>query len=247
MPYYSLTPNAVLPIALLSLLCLPIASVNSQTGTTAHPVRASHSADDFEVLFDGSSLENFRGYRSAKIGAGWKIDGQALMFDGSGGGDIMTKKEYANFELVFEWKVSEGANSGVMYRVSTGDRAPYFSGPEYQVLDDSRHRDGKNELTSAASLYGLYAPAGKELKPVGSWNSAKIVLAGNRVQHWLNGKKVVEAELESADWNERVNNSKFKTWAKFGKNDKGHICFQDHGDKIWFRNIKIRSVSADRP
>ena len=164
------------------------------------------------------------------------------MFDGSGGGDIMTKEKYSDFELTFHWKVTDGANSGVMYRVTTGDSAPYLSGPEYQILDDSKHRDGNNKLTSAGALYGLYVAADKEVKPVGQWNSAKIVQRGNAVEHWLNGKKVVSAEIGSEDWNKRVDGSKFKTWKKFGASQSGHIAFQDHGDKVWFKDIKIKSL-----
>ena len=194
------------------------------------------------VLFDGSSLDHFRGYKDQEIGKGWKIVDETLSFDGSGGGDIMTKEKFSDFELSFQWKVTEGANSGVMYRVTTGDGAPYFSGPEYQILDDSKHRDGKNELTSAASLYGLYKAEGKSLKPVGDWNQAKIVHQGNRIEHWINGKKVVDAVIGSDDWNERRNNSKFKTWKKFGASQTGHICFQDHGDQVWFKDIKIKKL-----
>ncbi len=219
-------------LLVVALICLPQVSFGQ------------NSADDnVEVLFDGTNLEHWRGYKSEEVGAGWKIVDGNLMFDGeSGGGDIVTKKEYANFELMFDWKVTEGANSGVMYRVSMGDGAPYFSGPEYQVLDDDVHRDGQNPKTSAAALYGLYVAEGKELNAVGEWNEAKIVLNGNRVEHWLNGTKVVDAELQSDDWNERVGNSKFKSWEKFGKNQSGHIAFQDHGDQVWFRNIRVRNL-----
>lgn len=205
--------------------------------------KAAEKSESVVTLFDGKSLDNFRGYKDDKVGKGWKIDDGALMFDGeSGGGDIMTKEQYEDFELSFDWKVDAGANSGVMYRVTTGDNAPYFTGPEYQVLDDTKHHDGKKEITSAGSLYGLYKPSGKSLKKVGQWNSAKIVLHGKKIEHWLNGKKVVEAEVDSEDWTNRVNGSKFKNWKKFGKNAKGHICFQDHGDKVWYRNIKVKSL-----
>lgn len=210
---------------------------------TKADAKTSDSSKDVVTLFDGKSLENFRSYKDDKVGKGWKIDDGTLMFDGeSGGGDIMTKAQFDNFELMFDWKVSEGANSGVMYRVTTGDGASYFTGPEYQILDDSKHHDGKKEITSAGSLYALYKPADKKLKKVGEWNSAKIVLNGKKIEHWLNGKKVVAAELGSEDWTERVNGSKFKNWKKFGKNAKGHICFQDHGDKVWFRNIKVKPI-----
>ena len=177
------------------------------------PINSSQSKNpNTDVLFDGTSLEQFRGYKNDDIGKGWKIVDGTLMFDGkSGGGDIMTKKQYDNFELTFEWKVAEGANSGVTYRVSTGDPAPYFSGPEYQILDDAKHRDGKNEKTSAAALYGLYKANGKSLKKVGEWNSAKIVLDGNKLEHWVNGKKVVSTELGSDDWNQRVEKERMRT------------------------------------
>ena len=202
--------------------------------------------ENVHVLFDGTNLDQWRGYGSEEIGAGWKIDDGCLMFDGeSGGGDIVTRESFDNFELTFEWKVSEAANSGIMYRVSLGDPAPYFSGPEYQILDDGGHRDGQNVKTSAASLYAMYAPEGKTLREVGEWNTAKIVLNGNKVEHWLNGEKVVDAELHSDDWNERLANSKFKTWEKFGKNEGGHIAFQDHGDQVWFRNIKVKVLEDE--
>lgn len=192
------------------------------------------------VLFDGQSLDQFRGYHKEEIGAGWKVKDGTLHFDGTkGSGDIITKQEFENFVLKFQWKISEGGNSGVMYRVSLGDKKPYLSGPEYQVLDDAKHHDGKKPSTSAGSLYALYVPQNKQLKPVGQWNTSKIVLNGSKVEHWLNGSKVVDAEIGSADWKTKVEASKFKTWEKFGKNSKGHLCFQDHGNKVWYRSITV--------
>ena len=196
------------------------------------------------VLFEGKTLDQFRGYDKEEIGAGWKVEDGTLHFDGTkGSGDIVTKQEFKNFVLKFEWKISEGGNSGVMYRVSLGDKKPYLSGPEYQVLDDSKHHDGKKPSTSAGSLYALYVPQNKTLNPVGQWNTSKIVLNGSKVEHWLNGNKVVDAEIGSADWKEKVEASKFKTWEKFGKNDKGHLCFQDHGNKVWYRSITVDVLS----
>ena len=194
-----------------------------------------------EILFDGKSLDNFRGYKQEKIGDGWKVIDGALVFEGSGG-DIITKKEYENFELTFEWKISEGGNSGVMYRVKLGDNAPYKTGVEYQILDNDKHADGKNRATSAGSLYALYPPGDEKPKAVGEWNTSKIVAEGDKVEHWLNGVRVVEAEFGSDDWNEKVGSSKFATWKKFAKSKKGHIAFQDHGDKVSYRKIKIKST-----
>ncbi len=203
-------------------------------------------SDDFQVLFDGSSLDAWRGYRQTRIGRGWRIDDGALHFDGSGGGDIVTKSEFGDFELVFEWRVASGANSGVMYRVSLGDQAPYLTGPEYQILDDDNHADGRNPSTSAGSLYALYAPENKTLKPVGAWNEARIVVVGHQVEHWLNGVKVVSCVIGSDDWNDRVAKSKFSQWTKFAQNARGHICFQDHGDQVWFRNIRVREIASEK-
>ena len=196
--------------------------------------------DPFVSLFDGKTTNGWRGYFKEEVGKGWKVVDGALMFDGTGGGDIATVKEYGNFTLKFEWKVEEGSNSGIMYRVSLGDRAPYFSGPEYQILDDAKHRDGKNPKTSAASLYALYDPAGKKLAKVGEWNTGKIVLQGSKVEHWVNGQKVISADMASDEWKEKVGKSKFANWKKFGKNSSGHIVLQDHGDRVWYRNIEIK-------
>ncbi|MEM8681234.1 MAG: DUF1080 domain-containing protein [Planctomycetota bacterium] len=193
------------------------------------------------ALFDGQSLSGWRGYNSEDAPEGWQVVDGTLHRSG-GGGDIMTADEYDNFELTLDWKISEAGNSGIMYRVSKGDSAPYISGPEYQILDNDGHQDGGSDMTSAAALYGLYATDTTAPNPVGEWNTTRIVVDGNHVEHWLNGKKVVDCELGSDDWNERVQNSKFATWEPFGKNAKGHIVLQDHGDLVWFRNIKLRQL-----
>jgi len=195
-----------------------------------------------EVLFDGASMDNFRGYKQEAIGGGWKVENGTLHFDGSGGGDIITKKEYGSFELTFDWKVSEGGNSGVMYRVKQGDNAPYLTGVEYQILDNDKHADGKNRSTSAGAIYAMYPPGDKQPKAVGEWNQSKIVVNGDNVEHWLNGDKVAETEIGSEQWNQKIAKSKFATWKKFAKSKRGHIAFQDHGDKVWYREIKIKAI-----
>ena len=196
-------------------------------------------------LFDGKTLAGWKSYSGKPIGSQWVVEDGALHLTGGGGGDLVTDKEFQDFELQFQWKVSPGANSGVMYRVRLGDKAPYLSGPEYQVLDDSKHRDGGNPKTSAAALYGLIAGSNRELKPVGEWNSSTIVLKGNHVEHWLNGRKVVETDIGTDGWNSMIADSKFKDWKQFGGSKKGLICLQDHGDKVWFRDLKIRELKPN--
>jgi hypothetical protein len=158
----------------------------------------------------------------------------------SQGGDIITIDQFDNFELELEWQIAEGGNSGIMYRVSEDGEEAYYTGPEYQVLDNARHADGQNPLTSAASDYGLYAPIKDVTRPIGEWNAARIVIKGNHVEHWLNDVKVVEYELGSPDWQQRVDASKFKQWPNYGRIPKGHIALQDHGSRVAFRNIRIR-------
>jgi hypothetical protein len=196
----------------------------------------------FVNLLDSKDLSLFRGYAQEEIGEGWSLDGKYLYFDGSGGGDIITKDVYDDFDLQVEWKIADGANSGIMYRVSLGDDAPYKSGPEYQILDDAEHQDGKNELTAVGSLYGMFPAKEKTLRDVGTWNKTRIICDGNKITHYLNSKKVLEAEIGSDEWNKQLGDSKFKDWAKYGKNKEGHIAFQDHGNEVWFRNIRIKRL-----
>lgn len=222
-----------------ALLLTFISNVGLAQTEVAEAPKTAQSSSKSEVLFDGTNLDNFRGYKEEKIGEGWKVEDGVLHFDGTPSGDIITKKQYGSFELTFDWKVSEGGNSGVMYRVTLGDSAPYKSGIEYQILDNDLHKDGENRKTCAGSLYALYQPGDVVPNKPGEWNSSKIVIDGDNVQHWLNGQKVVDVEIGSEDWNERVAESKFATWEKFGKSKRGHISFQDHHDPIWYRNIKI--------
>jgi hypothetical protein len=196
----------------------------------------------WRLLFDGKTTQGWRGYKSQACPDGWKVEDGALVRAGKGG-DLVTVDEFDDFELVLEWRIAAGGNSGIMFRVSEDEGAPYMTGPECQVLDNAKHPDGKNPKTSAGSCYGLYAPSKDVMKP-GEWNKVRLVVQGSHVEHWLNGEKVVEYEIGSDEWNERIRKSKFKAWAKFGKNAKGHIDLQDHGDRVEYRNIKIRPLEV---
>lgn len=212
---------------------------------------ATHANQETEgewvVLFDGTNTDHWRGYRrDAFPESGWEVvDGTLHKIAGAGGGDIVTLETYDSFELTWEWKVAEGANSGVFYHVAEGDDlgAVYFTGPEYQILDDDRHRDGQNPKTSSAALYALIeCNDDKALEPVGEWNTSRLLVDGNHVEHWLNGELVVSYELESEELLALIADSKFKDWSRFAREGEGHIALQDHGDDVWFRDIRIREI-----
>ena len=204
----------------------------------------------WKLLFDGKSLKGWRGYKMKKPPAAWKVSDGLLTFENkagdeaAGGGDLITQAQYDSFELTLDWRISAGGNSGVMYHVSESEDRPWKTGPEMQILDNQKHKDGKSPLTSAGACYGLYPPTKDLTRPVGEWNSARLVVEGMKVEHWLNGEKVVEYELWSDDWKARVAKSKFKDMPKFGTFKKGPICLQDHSDRVEFRNIKIRAAAA---
>jgi hypothetical protein len=236
------------PVALFGALSflapLPMEAQGCAPGmgrATMNALTRDEQAAGWRLLFDGRTMDAWRGYKMPAMPSGWRVVDAAISRVG-GGGDIVTREEFANFELSLEWRVASGGNSGVMYRVTEQAQATYETGPEMQVLDDARHADGKSRLTAAGSLYGLYPAPEGVVKPAGQWNAARIVVRGNRVEHWLNGVKVVEYELLSPEWEAKVAASKFSQWPGYGRAARGHIALQDHGDLVSYRNIKIRNL-----
>ena len=223
-------------------------------------------ATDWQPLFDGESFSGWRGVGRDGIPDGhWIIEDGSIRKLPSGavptaadgqpleGGDIMTLDTFENFELVFEWKVSPSANSGIKYNVSeamsTGSPPRHAAlGFEYQILDDDRHPDALNGPNrTAGALYDIKKPvANKPLKPVGKFNEGRIVFRGGHGEHWLNGVKVVEFDLESEDFKTRYRKSKYAPIPSFADKRKGHIVLQDHGDDVWFRNIRIRVLEEPK-
>lgn len=198
----------------------------------------------WRLLFDGETLEGWRQYASEAPPEGWRAeDGTLHRF--ASGGDIMTVDTYDDYELALEWKVSEGGNSGIFYHGRPGYDYIHDVAPEMQVLDDAAHPDGQNPLTSAGAVYGLYpAPRGL-VNPAGEWNQVRIVVRGSRIEHWLNGEKIADYELGSEEWQRRVADSKFSEGPEYGSADSGHIGLQDHGDPVWYRNIRLRPLDGE--
>ena len=201
------------------------------------------ASEGFELLFDGESLDRWRGYGRDDVPAGWRAEDGTLTFaPGAESGDIITRETFADFDLRLEWKLEPSGNSGIMYGVVEGPEWSYHSGPEMQVLDNAGHADGANPLTSAGAAYGLYGPSADVTRPVGEWNEARIVRRGDHVEHWLNGTRIVEYELGAEEWKALVADTKFARWPDYGAHHEGHIALQDHGDRVWYRNLRIRRL-----
>ena len=210
-------------------------------GSDSTPVTVATADTGWRALFDGRTTAGWRGYRRPDMPAGWEVVDGALTRTGAGG-DIITVDQFGNFELELEWMVAPGGNSGIFYRVTEAGEAGYNTGPEMQVLDDAAHADGLSRVTAAGSAYGLYPAPPGVVKPAGEWNAVRIVVRGQQVEHWLNGTRVVEYELGSPDWEAKVKASKFAQWPGYGRAPRGHIALQDHGDRVAYRNIRIREL-----
>lgn len=207
---------------------------------TDNALTPAEKKDGFVLLFDGKTLNGWHVYKKTTPIAGWKVTDNAITRIGTDG-DLVTDKEYGDFELRIDWKISPKGNSGILYRGTETEERLYFSAPEYQVLDNEGHPDGKNGPDRwAGANYALIAPSKTVVKPVGEWNSARIIARGAHVEHWLNGEKVVEYELWSPEWQKLVAGSKFKQWPTYGMAKAGHFGLQDHGAEVSFKNVKIK-------
>jgi hypothetical protein len=214
-------------------------------GHTVHAQRptltAAEKAAGWKLLFDGTSLAGWRSYKTEQPPTGWRVENGELSRVGDGG-DLMTAEQFDNFEMRFEWKISQNGNSGIIYRIGPDGEYPWSTGPEFQVLHNAGHKDGANPMTSAGANYAVNPPIKDVTKPVGEWNDARLVVNGNHVEHWMNGVKLLEYEIGSPDWEARVKASKFATMPGYGRMKRGYIALQDHGNLVTYRNIKIRKL-----
>lgn len=201
----------------------------------------------WHLLFNGKNLDGWHTYLKDKPTSAWRIDDGAIMLDHSNdaeGGDLVTNDEFENFELSLEWKISPEGNSGILFNVHEDPkfRRTYFTGPEMQVLDNEKASDNKRPDHLAGSLYDLIACDPSTVHPAGEWNKVKIRLDQGHLTFWMNGKKVVETQMWTPDWDKMIANSKFKQWKPFATFHKGHIALQDHGHQVWYKNIRIRRL-----
>lgn len=241
-------------ILFLSMTLVAMLFSCGQGGTKATGDASAKAAEEWIILFDGSSTDEWRGYNKETFPQnGWVVEEGTLHVMGSGrgeaggGGDIITKRKFSNFELELEWKVSEGGNSGVFYLAQEIEGEPIWkSAPEMQILDNERHLDAKLGVDGnrqSSSLYDILPAVPQNAKPAGEWNQVKVIVYKGTVVHWMNGQNVLEYHLWTDDWKNKVLNSKFKDYEWFlNTAQEGHIGLQDHGDDVWFRNIRIKEL-----
>ena len=243
------TSMSCLALAALAWSCTPAASGSSGSAprpaaTPASTTSAARNTGAWTPLFDGTSFTGWRGYKVDTVPSGWRVvDGTIAKTRPVE--DIVTVKEYGDFELEIEWKIGRAGNSGIFYRGTEEYDHIYWTAPEYQLLDDEKAPDGKDRITSAGADYALYPSPAGHLKPVGQWNQTRIVAKGPHVEHWLNGKMIASYNVGDAEWAAAIDASKFKParYPNFGKATTGFLGIQgDHPGTLALRNIRIREL-----
>jgi 3-keto-disaccharide hydrolase len=216
--------------ALLALSCTALSALAGENGQPG----------PWHALLQERGAPEWRGWKEPGLPAGWHVEGGVLSKDGPVD-DLVTTQNFADFELELEWKIGKAGNSGIFYRGTREYDHVYWSAPEYQLLDDANAEDGKSRLTAAAAAYALYGPPAGVVQPFDHWNKTRLIVRGNHVEHWLNGRKVVEYELKSADWKAKVAGSKFVKYPNYGLAGTGLIGIQgDHPGTLALRGIRIR-------
>jgi hypothetical protein len=234
-------------LATTSILFLMAGAVAcSKQDPQPNQLTSNEKKQGYTLLFNGHNLDGWHSYLKNQPGSAWSAKNGTIALDpGSGsGGDLTTDKQYQNYILKLEWKISDGGNSGIIFNIheSPQYKQTYVTGPEMQVLDNKNAEDNKKPSHLAGSLYDLIAAPSSAAKPAGKWNKVKIKLLDGHLQFWLNGKNVVDTQMWNGHWKKLVNQSKFKNWKGFAAYKKGHIALQDHGHAVWYRNIKIKKL-----
>jgi len=214
--------------------CASIAADNTLTD--------AEKSDGWKLLFDGKSMDQWKNFKKDNISDKWVVKDGCMVLTAKGGGDIMTKKLYKNFDLKLEWKISEKGNSGIFILADEKGKRIYSHAPEIQILDNERHSDRKKPNHRSGSLYDMITSPAESHKKAGEWNQVRILLNNKNLKVWQNGVVTAEVTIGSTKWKELVAASKFKNWAGFGVNDAGAIGLQDHGDVVSFKNIKIKEL-----
>lgn len=243
---FSIRPFLIITSTVVALSASQPASAQSSDMNT---LTAAEKKAGWKLLFDGKTMDAWRGYQMTEMPPEWHVVNGTFAKD-KGTGDIVTRDQFGDFELLVDWKLTPGGNSGIFYRATENEKKVYWSAPEYQLADDSLTPDSKNILTSVGAVYGFYPSIRGVARPAGEWNTTKIVAKGAHIEHWLNGKLIAQYEMGSPEWNLKLYGDpndptkrplKFAPYKDFGKAKVGYIAIQgDHNGALALRNIKIR-------
>ncbi len=227
-------------LTLAAVASLAFQLVGSLQAGDAKPntLTAAEKAAGWKLLFNGKDMSRFRNYKKDGVSDGWQVQDGSIVWTRKNAGDLITKEQFGAFELTLEYNISEGGNSGIMYHVTEEEKRPWQTGPEIQVQDNVKGHDPQ----LAGWLYEFYPAKVDATKPAGQWNNMRILITPERCVHWMNHTYYCDYVKGSKDWSEKLAKSKFHKFPKFGRATSGHICLQDHGNVVRFRNIKIREV-----
>lgn len=234
---------------LLALVCVSTVAAPATTAenTTTDAVAdnqltAAEQQAGWRLLFDGKDLSQWRNFKQTDLSDKWVVEDGALKLSGKGAGDILTKSQYRDFELKLDWKIATGGNSGIFVLADESGQQIYSHAPEIQILDNKLHADNKVASHLSGSLYDMLASPPASHKEAGQWNQVTIRLLHGELTVWQNQVQTAKIKIHSPEWQQRVASSKFASWPGFAANTTGHIGLQDHGDVVWFKNIKIKEL-----
>ena len=225
----------------LSILTITLL-LSSTVFAADNQLTKEEKAEGWQLLFDGQSISEWRNYQKPDLSSQWVVNSGVMQLTGHGGGDILTRKSFKNYDLKLDWKISQVGNSGIFILVDESGKHIYSHAPEVQILDNERHADNKIASHLSGSLYDLVASPKAAHKPAGEWNHIRIYLKDLKLQVWQNQIKTLDIIIGSERWKRLVSDSKFASWQGFGTNHSGHIGLQDHGDPVYFKNIKIKEL-----
>jgi hypothetical protein len=233
-------------VVALVLACIAAAHALQPAAAQApNTLSPAEKSAGWRLLFDGATTAGWHLFGDGRV-VGWEVaDGALVALAQDGGHDIVTDDEFENFELVVDWKLSPRANSGIFFNVvEQGYKVIYATGPEYQIIDDDGWPSRLEDWQHTGANYAMHPPLARATKPVGDWNHTRIVVDRGHVEHWLNGTKTADYVMWTPEWEKLVSTGKWKEYPGYGRARRGKIGLQDHGNKVWFRNIKVRPTSS---
>jgi len=230
---------------LILVFALFISSLSWAQKAKDNQLTKAEKKEGYMLLFNGKDLKGWRNFNKQTTNPQWVVSDNAIHLGDKKGGDIVFDQDFENFELLIDWKIAEAGNSGIFYKVVEGEdvKAIWHAAPEMQVLDNAKHSDNKIITHTAGSLYDFIAPPKDVTHPVGEYNQAKLVVNKGKVEHWLNGEKLLEVDINSPEWASLFEKSKFSKFPQFAQAKSGKIALQDHNDKVWFKNIKVKPLN----